>query len=107
MTALTGAVLISAPTVAANASSLPSKSSNYWKNTHVVTTTKKIVATEHKIVKKSISKKVLKKVNIKKGTKISVKHIKGNVWKISGIKAPKGTILTTNQAKTTWMKKSC
>ncbi|TMT01319.1 hypothetical protein FD688_01875 [Apilactobacillus kunkeei] len=105
ITALAGAVLISAPTVAANANSLPSKSSSYWKNTRVVTTTKKIVATEHKIVKKNIAKKVLKKVNIKKGTKISVKHIKGNVWKISGIKTPKNTILTTNQAKTTWMKK--
>lgn len=105
MAALTGVVLISTPAVAANASSLPSKVSSYWSQSHVVTTTKKIVATEHKVVKKNISKKVLKKVNIKKGTKISVAHVKGNVWKITGVKIPKNTVLTTNQAKTTWMKK--
>ncbi|WKN29150.1 hypothetical protein MUB42_01635 [Apilactobacillus kunkeei] len=104
MTALAGAVLIATPAVAANASSLPSKSSSYWKQARVVTTTKKIVATEHKVVKKNISKKVLKKVNINKGAKISVTHVKGNVWKISGVKTPKNTVLTTNQAKTTWMK---
>ncbi len=104
MTALAGAVLIATPAVAANASSLPSKSSSYWKQARVVTTTKKIVATEHKVVKKNISKKVLKKVNINKGSKISVTHVKGNVWKITGVKTPKNTVLTTNQAKTTWMK---
>ncbi|CAI2653958.1 hypothetical protein DY042_02340 [Apilactobacillus kunkeei] len=104
MTALAGAVLIATPAVAANASSLPSKSSSYWNQARVVTTTKKIAATEHKVVKKNISKKVLKKVNIKKGAKISVTHVKGNTWKITGIKTPKSTVLTTSQAKTTWMK---
>ena len=104
MTALAGAVLITTPAVAANASSLPSKSSSYWNKARVVTTTKKIEATEHKVVKKKISKKVLKKVNIKKGAKISVTHVKGNVWKITGIKTAKNTVLTTSQAKTTWMK---
>ncbi|MGL4698751.1 MAG: hypothetical protein ACRCVF_03370 [Apilactobacillus waqarii] len=104
MTALAGAVLIATPAVAANASSLPSKSSSYWNQARVVTTTKKIVATEHKVVKKNISKKVLKKVHIKKGAKISVTHVKGNVWKIMGVKTPKNTVLTTSQAKTTWMK---
>ncbi len=104
VTALAGAILIVAPVVAANASSLPSKSSSYWNKARVVTTTKKVTASEHKIIKKGFAKKVLKKISIKKGTKISVTHVKGNVWKITGVKTAKNIILTTNQSKTTWMK---
>lgn len=106
ITALAGAVLIATPVVAANASSLPSKSSSYWNKARVVTTTKKVTASEHKIIKKGFSKKVLKKIGIKKGTKIYVTHVKGNVWKITGVKTAKNTVLTTTQAKTTWMKQA-
>lgn len=102
---LAGLVLTTTPVLAANASSLPSKSSSYWKQERVVTTTKKVVASEHKLVKSGMSKKVIKKINIKKGTKISVVHIKGNTWEISGVKSAKNTILTTTQSKTNWMKK--
>lgn len=107
VTMLAGLTLASLPLTTASANGLPNKNANYWNQTRYVKVTKNISATERKVKNNSIQPKVVRKMNIKKGTVLAVSRIKNNhgEWILQGPKSNKNAIWTTNQKNTSWMGK--